>query len=353
MRDLRAWEPAAARRTALAAAGLLLGGGAVTLVTQRGSLVAAGSALVGAVALLVGAVLLSRARHERAVPVAMAWTASAYAAAAGLVSMGHDRLPGLPVAAAGVGALLAGSIALVGLGEGRVLATPPMGVGAVLVATGLVTRATAFDPAVVLVTALVLAVMAGSVFPWLAVGATGTVGRHSAIAPVASADSGTAGADPDRVAADARLAHEVLVSLSVTVGVLLLLLAPAAVSLGLAGTVLAGLAALVVMLRTRQYRAHAEVLVGLGSGLAGLVSVAASVLGTHAQWRPVAAAVLAAVGGVVLLVTLLRPTTSAPSTAGAPALRRGRLGDLAETIALVCLLPLLVVAGGLLSAVRA
>ena len=48
----------------------------------------------------------------------------------------------------------------------------------------------------------------------------------------------------------------------------------------------------------------------------------------------------------MLLVTLLLLTVL-PSTAGA-GLRRGRLGDVAETIALVGLLPLLVVAGGVL-----
>ena len=51
---------------------------------------------------------------------------------------------------------------------------PPVVVGAVFVATGLVMNAAAFDPAVVLTTALVLVVLAGSVFPWLALGATGT-----------------------------------------------------------------------------------------------------------------------------------------------------------------------------------
>lgn len=349
VRDLGAWSPAAARRTALAAAGLLLVGGAVALVAQRGSLVAAGAASLAAAVLLVGAIVLARAGHEPAVPVAMAWLASLHAAVAGLVAPSHERLAGLPVAGAGAGALLVGSVALLGLREGRVPATPPIGVGAVLVAAGLVMRATAFDPAVVLATALVLVVMSGSVFPWLALGATGTVGRHSAIAPVVA---GAAEIDPVRVAADARLAHEILVSLSATVGVLLVLLAPAAVSLGPAGTVLAVLAAVVVMLRTRQYRAHAEVLVGLVSGIAGLASVAVSLLRLHADWWPATAAALSAAGGVVLLGTLLRSGQSGPSTRTVPSVRRGRLGDVAETVALVCLLPLLVVAGGLLAGIR-
>jgi Flp pilus assembly protein TadB len=73
--------------------------------------------------------------------------------------------------------------------------------------------------------------------------------------------------DPARVGADARVAHEILVAVSATVGLLLVLIAPLAVSLGLAGTLLALMACVVVMLRTRQYRTGSEVLVGLVSGM--------------------------------------------------------------------------------------
>jgi hypothetical protein len=99
---------------------------------------------------------------------------------------------------------------------------------------------------------------------------------------------------------------------------------------------------LVVMLRTRQYRTGAEVLVGLVAGVLGLLSVGASMLWLHPDWRPVAAVALAATGAVLLAATLL------PAT---PSVRRGRLGDVAETVALLSLLPLLVVASGLLDAI--
>jgi hypothetical protein len=127
------------------------------------------------------------------------------------------------------------------------------------------------------------------------------------------------------------------------VGLLLVLTAPLAVSLGVAGTLLAIVAALVVMLRTRQYRTGSEVLVGLVSGIAGLASVAVSMLWLHPGWRPTAAVVLAVTGAVLLAVTLL------PST---PSVRRGRFGDLAESVCLLALLPLLVVATGVFAAIR-
>jgi len=79
------------------------------------------------------------------------------------------------------------------------------------------------------------------------------------------------------------------------------------------------------------------------AGFAGLVSVGVSTLWLHPDWRPTVAVVLAASGAVLLAVTML-PT--------APSVRRGRLGDVAESVALLALLPTLVVAVGVFSAIR-
>jgi type VII secretion integral membrane protein EccD len=339
-RDLRPWEPASGRRTALVAASLLLGLGAVALLVQDGTLAAAAAALVS-LGLVTGAIVLSRAQDEPEAAVAVAWMGAVHGAVAGLMLAPDGQLFGAPVAAAGAGALVAGLVALVGLGEGRTLVIPPVVVGAIFLATGLVMQAAAFDAAVVLTTSLVVIVVVGSVFPWLALGATGTsVDQLFTVADIT--------ADPDEidsvdVGADARVAHEILVAVSATVGVLLVLVAPLAVSLGVWGTLVAVMSCLVVMLRTRQYRVGSEVLVGLVSGIVGLASVAVSVLWLHPDWRPAAAVVLAAAGAVLLALTLL------PAT---PSVRRGRLGDVAETAALVTLPPLLVLASGVFSAVR-
>ncbi|MDI6910508.1 type VII secretion integral membrane protein EccD [Nocardioides sp.] len=340
--DLKPWEPASGRRTALVAAGLLMALGAVALLIQRGSLLAAVAAAVVAVALTAGAVVLSRARRETEAAVAVAWMATGYAAVAGLTLVtDDDPFFGLPVAAAGGAVLLIGLACLVGLGEGRALAIPPVVVGAILLATGLVTRVAELEPAVVPTITLVLVVIAGSVLPWLALAVTGTpVDQMYTVADITAEPRPV---DPARVAADARAAHGILVAVSATVGLLLVVVAPLAVSLGVAGTVLAALCSLVVMLRTRQYRTGSEVLVGLVSGVAGLVAVAVSMLWLHPTWRPTAAVVLAATGAALLALTML------PAT---PSVRRGRLGDLAETVTLLALLPLLVVAAGLFDAIR-
>jgi type VII secretion integral membrane protein EccD len=339
-RDLKPWEPASGRRTALVAAGLLMALGAVALFIQDSDFAAVGAAVV-ALALVTGAIVLSRAQREPEAAVAVAWMGAGYAAVAGFMLAPDGMLFGLPMACAGAGALLAGLASLVGLGDGRTLVIPPVVVGAILLATGLVMEAAAFDPAVVLTTTLALVVMVGSVFPWLALGATGTTVDQLYSVEDITADPEDI--DPARVGADARVAHEILVAVSATVGLLLVLTAPLAVSLGVAGTLLAIVAALVVMLRTRQYRTGSEVLVGLVSGIAGLASVAVSMLWLHPGWRPTAAVVLAVTGAVLLAVTLL------PST---PSVRRGRFGDLAESVCLLALLPLLVVATGVFAAIR-
>jgi type VII secretion integral membrane protein EccD len=337
--DLEPWRPGAARRTALVAAGLLLVLGIAALYLQRGTALAAGAAALISLVLCVVAVVLSRAQHERDAAVVVAWLASAYAATAGLMIAPEDAVFFTePLVAAGAGAMIAGLVCLTGLGEGRTLAFPPVVVGAIAVAAGLGVAWLDLGPAKLLTTALVVVVLAGSVFPWLALSATGT--RAAPLHPEAA--GGTDRVDRDRVAADARLAHEILLAITATVGLLLVLIAPVAVGLGVSGTLIAIAASAVVMLRTRQYRTGSEVLAGLVAGIAGLAATAVAVLVTHPDWRATVAVVLAVTGAALLLATM------SPS---APSVRRGRLGDVLETVALLSLPPLLVIATGLVDTI--
>ena len=338
--DLRPWQPAAGRRTALVAAGLLLALGLVALYVQRASTIAGAAAAVVAAALVLGGIVLSRTQDEPETGVALAWMGTAYAAGAGLMLVHEHPVLGLPLAAAGAGAVVAGMIAMTGLGEGRALAVPGIAVGAMALLAGLLVHLTSLSAGVVLMTVLAVAVAAGSVFPWLALGMTGTD-----VEQLYSAEDITN--EPDeidrrQVRSDARVAHEILVAISATVGLLLVLVAPVAVERGLYGTLLALDAAAVIMLRTRQYRVGAEVLVGLVSGIVGLVVIAASLLVFHPDWRPTVAVVLAAAGGLLLLGTLVPAEQT---------LRRGRAGDVLETTALLLLIPLVVLASGVLGGI--
>jgi type VII secretion integral membrane protein EccD len=339
-RDLRPWDGASGRRTTLGAATAVLALGAAALLSQRGSDVATAVTVVVAVGLVVAAVAVSRSPSRGAAAVTMALVGCGYAAVAGLMTGGGAPLSGTPIAAAGGGAVVTGFVAALGLGRSRALLLPAVVAGGVLVAAGLAVRSRSGDAAVVLTSVLALVVLAGSLFPWLALGVTGT-GVDPPF-PAGDPSGGAVRIDPQRVAADARVAHEILVGLSATVGVLLVLASAPAVSLGPAGTVVSLLACTTVTLRARQYHAHAEVLVGLVSGVLGLLATAASVLWLHPSWRPVAAVALE-VTGAVLLTLALRPR--------AAAVRRG-LGDLAEGAALLALLPALVIASGVVTTLR-
>ncbi len=338
--DLKPWAASSGRTTALTAAVLMLALGAAALLVQGSSDVAASAAAVVALALVAGAVVLSRAQHEIEAAVTVAWTGAGYAAAAGYMFAPDDERFGWALACSGAGAAVVGVVCLIGLGSGRTLLIPAAVVGTILGIAGVLVHATTADAEVLLTVVTTFVVLIGSVFPWLALGITGTTVDQLYTPADITADPDDI--DPSRISADARLAHEILIAISATVGLMLVLVAPLAVSLGLAGTLLTCVACLVVMLRTRQYRTGSEVLVGLVSGILGLASVAVSVLVGWSQWRPTLAVVLAVTGAVVLATTLL------PS---APSVRRGRFGDLLETIVLVSLLPLLVVASGLFDAI--
>ena len=348
--ELRPWEPAAGRRTALGAGSMMLGLGALALLLTGESLLGGVTAAVISVLLVVGGVVLARAQDEPEAAVAVSLLAAVYAAVAGLLLAPGDlpawswpldeRFFDAPLLGAGLGVLGVGVIAVIGLQEGRVLVIPAVVVGAVLVASAVLIRVASLEPSVVLTVLMTLVVLAGSIFPWLALGVTGT--RVEQLYSLHDITADPEEIDPDEVGRDARVGHEILLAVSATVGTLLVLFAPFAVGRGVYGTILAGVCCLAVMFRTRQYRTGAEVLAGLTSGILGLVSVAVAMLLIHDSWRSGAAIALAGVGAGLLGLTLV------PAS---PSVRRGRLGDVVETFTLLSLLPLMVLGAGFVAAV--
>ncbi|MFT4082760.1 MAG: EsaB/YukD family protein [Nocardioides sp.] len=341
--ELRPWRPEAGRRTALVAACVLLALGAVALLAQGASALAGAAAAVIAVVLVGGAVVLSRAEDETDAAVAVGLMAQAYGAAAGLLLGLHQTsapVQTLPLAWAGAGALAAGVLCLLGVASGRMLMLPGAVAGLVFGGSGALLYATDWRAGVVLAVVLTVVVLAGGVFPWLALSMTSTDVQRLYAPGDITAEPGEI--DRSRVLTDAAVAHEILVAITATVGLLVVLIAPFVVALGLAGTLLMVAACLALMLRTRQYRTGPEVLTGLGSGILGLASLGLAVLWLHPDWRPTLAVVLAAAGGVLLALTLVP---------GVATIRRGRLADVAESAVLIALVPLVVVASGLLSSV--
>jgi type VII secretion integral membrane protein EccD len=349
--ELKPWDATAGRRTALGAGGLLLGLGALALLLQGESAMGGLAAATAAGLLVVGGIVLARGQDEPDAGVAVALIAVLYAGVAGLLlapgELGAWEWPlpadffGVPLATAGAAMLLVGVVAVVGLREGRPLVIPAIVVGAIFAASGLLMQVFELDPTVLFTVLMTLVVLAGSIFPWLALGVTGT--KVDQIYSLHDITADPDEIDPAQVGADARVAHEILLAVSATVGTLLVLLAPFAVSRGVAGTILAAMCCLAVMFRTRQYRAGSEVLAGLVSGILGLFSVALSMLLIHDGWRAGAAIALAVVGAVLLVSTLV------PAS---PSVRRGRIGDAVETATLLSLLPLMVVAAGFFDQIK-
>jgi len=137
---------------------------------------------------------------------------------------------GCSVAYAGAGASIAGAVALVGLREGRPLMIPPLVVGAFSLVTVLLDRASPLDSAQLLITGLTLVTLLGGGLPSLALGAAGTK-----VQQLRSITDITADVDPielERLATDAHVAHQILLALWATAGLLLVGIAPLAVSLG-------------------------------------------------------------------------------------------------------------------------
>ncbi len=339
--DLRPWEPAAGRRTALVSAAALLALGGLALGLQRVDLVAAAAAAVVSVLLVTSSLVLSRVRGEHEVAVVLAWMAVLYAAVAGYTGTPDAELLGVSAAAGGAAALVVGALGLVGLAERRHAMLPSVVVGAVVAACGGVVAATDLSVRPVGTVALVVVVLTGSLVPWLALGATRTNVPQAHSHADLTADPVVV--DPAQVRADVRLGHDLLLAVTASVGLLLVLSAPLAVGLGVTGALVAVVAAAILLLRTRQYRSGSEVLAGMAAGLGGLASTVVSVIVLQPGWRPALTLVLALAGAVLLVLTLVP---------GGPSVRRGRIGDITEGVALVALLPLLVAAVGVVEAVR-
>ena len=310
---------------------LLLGGAA--LVTRHATDTASSAATVAAVlsiVLVVSAILFSRARHETLAAVTVGNVACVYAAAAGLCWGWRTSISGTPVTLAGIGVLGIGIVGALGMARSRLLLMPAVVAGAVCAGTGLLMASTTLDPALPLTTVLALVLISSAGFPTLALSASGA-GRHAS-SGTSILEGGSAAIDLVRLAEDARLAREILIAASATVGLLLVLLAPVAVSCGPAGAAVPVLGCAVVILRTRRYRSALDVLLGVLSGVLGLVSTLVSLLWLHRESGFLAAIAVAAVG-VVLLGRSLRPH--------ADVRRHGLAGDRIEAAVVVALLPAL------------
>lgn len=332
--ELPPWRPPAGRRTALGVGcGLLLLAGLALLRVGEPAAPVAG---LVAVVLVCGAGLISRVRRAPGSAAIVGWVATGYAALAGLL-VGGGAL-GSSLRGAGIGAAAAGLACAAGVVERRVLAGPPVVLGVLTALAGLLLPGVV-RPDVVLVSVMTAAVIAGSLLPWLAL----SVAAVRPDPPWRGVTSTPAPAvDAPGLRSGVLLADQVLLAAQATVGLLALAVLPVTVGLGAWGAVLGVLCCLVLLLRTRHHASGAQLAVGLVAGVTGLAVVAVTAVVQRPGWSPVVGGLLAVAGLVVLALMLAPPGLG---------VRRGWWGDLAESLVLVALLPVLAVATGLLDAV--
>lgn len=333
----RLWHAAATRLFALVSAALVL-------LTGLGVLLAVGPdrtipglvAAAVATALLSSGALLSRALGDGVAGAATAGLALPYAAASGVLliagSAAQLQLSPQHLLVGSSALLLASVIGAVGVGHGlRVFATGVtvaafIGLGALL---GLAVTAT--GGAAIVVVALVagiglaplLSVRLGQV-PFAVVTAAPEViaaeprlDRAAVRASVVRADEILAGA---------------LLGISLTaVGCVAVL----AASGGVAGPLLAGLAAVAMLLRARVFPSVAARLPLLGGGLVGLALTAAAVLSAAGSATRLVGVTL----GFAAVVALLGITATAHRRRGGSSPYLGRLGDILDVTAVIALAP--------------
>lgn len=324
----------AAEPVGLASATALLLVALLAVVALRDPLLVRAFALAVATVAVLAAATFSRVRGDVVAGVTLGILGCLVASVGIGMSTGDTLATGATVTR--VGGALAGAAFLTALmiGQGRLLLLPLGSIGAIVASSGLLLDA-GVDPARCLTGLLVVVVVGGGQFPGLALSTTG-VGRHAR--RLESPANSSAQLDLPTIRRDVELAREILVAVSVTTGLLLVLIAPLAVNLGPAGAAIPVLACLVVMLRSRRYVVPVDVLIARISGVVGIVVSTVSMLYLH-DWSRLPIAALTATASLGVLIVLLLPDSGA--------LARRHLGDILESVSLGALVPALVLAVGL------
>ena len=335
------WTEQDSRMTTLAISGLLLLLGAVTLCLQReGGLVVTTVAGVASALLLMAGAVFARVRSDEAAAVIVLVGAGLYAVAASLSTTSGTVLE-TPLLVAGLALGAVGGVSMLLIPARSWAFLPFLVVGCAAGAVGGVLLATDFQSGQVIAIVTVVAVILGSVIPWFALSSSRTM-----VAPLQSeaeilAEPGPI--DAARVRSGVDLAHDLVLGLLLSAALVVIISAPIIVRLGWPGLGLVWAAGLVQMMRTRQFLLARDVLVGLLGGALGVAAGTVAALVDRPEWGPVIGAVVGA-AAVGVLVSLAVPTSTT--------VRRGRLLDLAEGLALFALIPLLVLALGLISSIR-
>jgi type VII secretion integral membrane protein EccD len=337
------WTPANAAVTALGAAVTFLLCGAAMLLAIGGdsTLVPVMAGVVAALLLLASAVL-SRTPGQSASAVAVALTASPYAAITG-AALAPDKVPfwGAPLAVVAGAVLVAGLVGLGAVRERREVLLAPAVSGLVLAIAGGVVAGVRRDVIDVFTVTFAVVVIAGNALPWLSLSSVNLRPRspRSEAEIFAEVDP----VDGEQVRDQFRRGQRTLVALTVAGAIVALVCAPHVVRTGVVGTVTATVGFVAILLRTRHSRTRGGVLTSMVAGIVGLAETAVAAALFHPDWRATLAVVLAVVAAVILGLALIAPRTR---------VRFGRIADALDLATMVALLPLALTAAGIISDIR-
>lgn len=335
------WTAQNSRATTLGLSGLLLVLGAAALFLQRqGGLVVTLVAGVAAVLLLLAGAVFARVRVDIAAASVVLVAAGLYAVVAAFSATSGD-LRALPLVVAGAALVVVGLASMGLLRQHAWAFLPEVVLGVAAAAAGSIALLTTLDPNKVVAVIVVVLVVLGSLIPWFALSSARTM-----VVPLQSeADilGDPAPVDPRRVTRGVDLAHDLVLGMSLSVVLVVVVGAPAVVQLGWAGLGIVWAAGVVQMMRTRQFLLARDVVVGLVGGALGVVSGTVTALVQRPGWAVVIGPVIG-VAAAAVLVSLALPEKAT--------VRKGRVLDVAEGLALFVLVPLLVIALGLISSIR-
>jgi type VII secretion integral membrane protein EccD len=338
------WGSAATRAFALAGVGLVLVAGLVALLTSDAPGLAGAVAVVAALVLLGSGALVSRALGDGPAGSVAGGGAALYAAAGAILlaagDQGADQL-----LVAGSALVLTSIVGAVAVGYGLRLFTAGV-VSGLLAAVGAVIAYPLKAPGAAAIICVVLVAGIG-LAPLVAV----RLGRVPLPVVSASPEIISTERRPARaqlraavVRADEILSGTLLGLSIIGLGCVFLL----AATTGVAGRLLALLAACSLLLRARLFPAVAARLPLLAAGAAGLVLTVVAALpavGATAQ-------LIAGVLGVAVMVALLATATMARRSRGVGSPYLARLGDIADVATVVGLAPVAVAVLGLYGWVR-
>ncbi|MBM6399053.1 type VII secretion integral membrane protein EccD [Phycicoccus sonneratiae] len=323
------WTARHSAGTAVGAATVFFLCAAWALFTARdsGALVAAVSLAVAL--LLVGAAAVLHTRAQTGGALALGLTSLAYAATAGSALVPGDPLWGRGLLWVGACVAVLGLIAALAVGRHRLVLAAGAVVG--IAVTGVGVAAGVFGASMTSTCAVtfVLAVVLGNVLPWLGLSSS----RLSTHAPRTEAEieAEVPEVDRERVRSLVGRGHDVMVSVALASGGVMLVVVPQLAASGLPGTLLVVVGSVAVLLRTRHSRTRTSVVLAMATGVLGLALAAVVAALAHPSWRPALAVVLGAAGAVVVTLAVLAPRTR---------VRLGRIADALDGLVLVALLPL-------------